>query len=87
MKGHCVTLHKANNGNVADIISDIMSELERGDAKYGPHTGPRRSFGVLRAELYELQTEIEAEDKNPKAIRAEAIQVAAMAIKLIRDAT
>lgn len=67
------------------VLSEALSELKRGDNKYGPHQGPKRAFGALRAELMELQTELEAEDSAHEAICKEAIQVIAMGIKFIRD--
>lgn len=70
---------------VEKIFSDALDELDRGDAKYGRHPGPRRAFGALRAELAELQTELEAEDATDETIYKEAVQVIAMGVKLIRD--
>ena len=67
------------------LQEEISSEMQRGDKKYGPHPGPKRGFGALRAEFNELWTEIEAEDANPVSIRKEAVQVAAMALKFLRD--
>ena len=67
------------------LAKAVNEELERGDRKYGPHPGPKRGFGALRAELNELATELEAEDWHPERVRKEALQVAAMAMKFLRD--
>ena len=67
------------------VLSEALSELKLGDNKYGPHPGPKRAFGALRAELAELLTELEAEDATPESIYKEALQVIAMGIKFIRD--
>ena len=67
------------------LLTEILDELQKGDNKYSPHAGPKRGFGVLRAELQELKTELDAEDYRPEAVHQEAVQVAAMAIKFLRD--
>ena len=67
------------------LVGEIVAEMLRGDAKHNPHSGPKRGFGALRNEYNELQTEIEAEDGTPESIKTEAIQVAAMALKFLRD--
>jgi len=67
------------------LVAEIVTEMIRGDAKHGIHQGPKRGFGALRNEYNELQTEIEAENGTPESIRSEAIQVAAMALKFLRD--
>jgi hypothetical protein len=71
---------------LAAVLPDMVDEVNHGDTKYGPHPGPLRAFGALRSEVYELQTEIEAEDAAPENIYHEAVQVLAMAFKFIRDA-
>lgn len=67
------------------LVGEIVAEMLRGDGKHKPHPGPKRGFGALRNEYNELQTEIEAENGTPESIRTEAIQVAAMALKFLRD--
>lgn len=67
------------------LVGEIVLEMVRGDNKHQPHPGPKRGFGALRNEYNELQTEIEAENGTPESIRLEAIQVAAMALKFLRD--
>lgn len=66
------------------ILVDVVKELLRGDAKYGHHRSHLRAYGVLRAELAELKTELDCM-VSADDIRKEAVQVAAMALKLIRD--
>jgi hypothetical protein len=79
-------LTSAETKELEGILEEVIKELLRGDAKYGPHPGPMRAFGALRNEFNELQTELEAENGTPKSIRAEARQVVAMGIKGMRDA-
>lgn len=67
------------------VLPDMIDELHNGDSKYGKHPGPLRAFGALRSEVYELQTEIAAEDATTENIYHEAVQVLAMAFKFIRD--
>lgn len=71
--------------NLEDFLTESLREVSRGDAKYGRHPGPKRALGALRAEVTELQTEVEAENKIPGAMRREVIQVVAMGLKFLRD--
>ena len=70
-----------------DVLTDMRDQLAHGDAKYGPHPGPKRAFGALRNEFNELMTELDAEDASVTSVHKEAIQVLAMAYKFIRDYT
>ncbi len=72
-------------GILEKIIGAALRELQKGDTKYGPHPGPRRGLGALKAELQELTTEVEAENEIEGQERLEAIQVIAMGIKYVRD--
>ena len=58
----------------------VEEEIARAIAKYGDFNSPHESFGVLAEEVAELQDEIRAHCWG-KA-RKEAIQIAAIAIRL-----
>lgn len=69
-------------------LLDTSEELERAYALYETHPSIEHSLCVLQEEVLELQQEIykKPSERNNDCIRAEAIQVAAMAIRLIKDA-
>lgn len=74
---------------LALIIVEIHAELMKADAKYkaDPMVEARVGHKTILCELTELEREIERHPalQRPKAMRKEAIQVAAMAVKFIRD--
>lgn len=73
--------------HLIDMLPPLVEQVRYGDAKYGPHPGPKRAFGALRNEFNELRTEMEAEDASIESIYKENIQVWAMAFKMLRDYT
>ena len=68
-----------------DILSDVLQELARADAKHPPMAEPVEGLYTLRCEVMELAREIHRANKNPVDTRRESIQVAAMALKFLRD--
>lgn len=68
-----------------NILSDIYAEVMRAKSKHpGDFHNFHEAYAVLREEVDELWDDIKA-DKNPDVIRKEAIQVAAMAFRLIKE--
>lgn len=72
-----------------EIMKLIETELAHADAKY--HHDPmspaeiKCSFLTIKAELTELEREVERIGRRPHLLQKEAVQVAAMAIKFLRD--
>lgn len=65
------------------VFNDIKDELDRAGAKYAPtFNSLNEALGTIRAEYRELEDTI-VQHQSPENIREEAIQVAAMAVKLI----
>ena len=67
------------------IHEEVMEELARADKKYGPMKGERSGIRTIKCEVEELHGEIDSEIQNLCSKRKEAVQVAAMAMKFIRD--
>lgn len=72
------------------VINDVLEELRRADAKYAhdPMVHMKVGLKTIHAEFVELEREVERFDYGtgkPDQLRKEAIQVAAMAIKFLRD--
>lgn len=74
-------------GDLTSVVSAVVSEYlaaKRWPAMNSAHEG----WGILREEMLELEDELRLNQKFPKRparIKKEAIQVAAMAIRLILD--
>ena len=67
------------------IAGDVLKELRTAQAIYPTHPSLEHSWAVLREECDELWDEIKQKQRNRPAIRREAVQVAAMAIRLILE--
>jgi hypothetical protein len=68
---------------------DVMAELEFANANFPPMRSEHEGYAILLEEVEELWDEIK---KSPKkrdrvALRKEAIQVAAMALRFLGDLT
>ncbi len=72
-------------GNVATIVDEVVAELERATALHGPMSSPHEGYAVLWEEVNELWEEVKANPRDDDTMRAEAVQVAAMAIRFILD--
>ena len=67
----------------------VMAELEFAKANFPPMHSEHEGYAIIKEEFEELWDEIK---KNPKkrdkaALRKEAIQVAAMALRFLEDLT
>ena len=67
------------------IAGDVLKELRTAQVIYPAHPSLEHSWAVLREECDELWDEIKQKQRNRTAIRREAVQVAAMAIRLILE--
>lgn len=75
---------------IADIdrvITDIEDELIFATNKFGPMNSAHEGYAVLKEEVDELWDEVKAKQgsRDIEAMRAEAIQVAAMAARFAID--
>lgn len=75
--------------NLARVISnEVLSELRTATKKYGSFKNAHEGYAILLEEKDELWTAIKLNPKKPERltrIRKEAIQVSAMAIRIILD--
>ena len=67
------------------IADDMLDELGRAMSKFGPMASAHEGYAILLEELDELWDEIKLKDRDKARMRAEAIQVGAMAIRFIKD--
>jgi hypothetical protein len=68
------------------LIAEIGAELERARAKHPDRFhSAHEGYAVIQEELDELWNEIKHQQVSRMRMKAEAIQVAAMAIRFIED--
>ena len=72
---------------IEQVFEEILAELKRADAKYqhDPMTTAELGLATIKCELAELEREILRPVRHDEWMRKEAIQVAAMACKFLRD--
>lgn len=70
-------------------LVEVVAELERAVRNFPPFNSAHEGFAVLLEELDELKAEVwkSPTKRNPTAMRQEAVQVAAMALRFIVDCT
>jgi hypothetical protein len=67
------------------IAEEVLVELDRACATFKPFNSAYEGLAILHEEFIELQTEVYKRDKDVSAMRKEATQVAAMAMRFIKD--
>jgi len=65
------------------LILEVLAELDRATAKFGPFNSAHEGYAVILEELDELWDEIKKNDAVN--VRKEAVQVAAMALRFLMD--
>ncbi len=73
--------------NDKDGIKAILDEYDRATEKFPPMHSAHEGYAVLLEEMDELWDEVKKSPatRNPTAMRKEAIQVGAMALRFIVD--
>jgi len=71
----------------ADILSDVREELARARAKFNRFNSAHEGYAVILEEMDELKYEVWKNRKirSRERMLAEAIQIAAMAIRFAED--
>lgn len=67
------------------VVWEIADELSRAQLKHRPMHSPHEGYAVILEELDELWDEIKAQCPSRERMRAEALQVAAMAARFVVD--
>jgi hypothetical protein len=80
-----VTQPKLTKNNV--ILRDLRAEMDRAERAHGPFHSAHEGYAVILEELDELWEEVRKKrsKRSKAAMRREAVQVAAMAIRFIYD--
>ena len=67
------------------LLSEVRDEIIRATATFRPFASSHEGYAILREEVDELWDAIKA--NNLRDARAEAVKVAAMAIRFLMDVT
>ncbi len=67
------------------VVDEVAAEVARARAAHRAMAGPHEGYAVILEELDELWDEVKAHVQDPARMRAEALQVAAMAVRFIED--
>ena len=73
--------------SLTDVLADIAAEVEDAEEMWPPLNSAHEAYGVLLEEMDEIWDHVKTKQskRDLPAMRKEAIQVAAMAVRLIRD--
>ena len=66
-------------------MNEVAEELGRAIQAHGPIRSAHEGYAVVLEEVRELEREVFCRERRAEALRAEAIQVAAMAVRLVAD--
>ena len=74
---------------IVSALATVGTEVEQAVARYGPFHSAHEGYAVILEEVDELWDEVK---KSPRrrdlaAMKAEAVQVAAMAVRFLMDVT
>ena len=69
------------------ILDEIQAEYEKARKKFPPMHSFHEGYAILQEELDEAWDEIKRKNVDPKLLRIEMTQVAAMAYAFIRELT
>ena len=70
---------------VSKVAEEADEELGRAQRLHKPMNGPHEGWAVIREELDELWDEVRAKQQDRVAMRKEALQIAAMAMRFVID--
>ncbi len=71
----------------ARILDAVESEVDRATALHGPFRSAHEGYAVLLEEVEELWAEVRKRrgERSASRLREESIQIAAMAVRFVRD--
>jgi len=78
-------MHYLPNQTGCPTVDAVINELRSARAKFPAMHSAHEGYAVLLEEMDELWDEIKTKGASIEKMRAEAIQVAAMAIRFIED--
>lgn len=84
---HATLLADALNAShpLDDILAEVAAELQRAQAQHAPISSAHEGYAVLLEEVEEVWALVKQRQPDRAALRAELLQVAAMAVRMIVD--
>jgi hypothetical protein len=76
---------KTRRLRIDDIAAQVVAEYKKASAVHGAFNSAHEGYAVLLEEVDELWDEVKNRDLSIEKVRKEAIQVAAMAMRLVHD--
>ena len=70
---------------IGDIIKEVAAEVRKAAAKHRPMASAHEGYAVILEELDELWEHVRADTAYGKDARKEAIQIAAMGVRFVKD--
>lgn len=72
---------------LGNVLADVVDEVMEATEKYPPMNSAHEGYAVLKEEVDELWDEVKIKQgsRDIKAMRKEAVQIAAMAIRFAAD--
>jgi len=74
--------------HISDLLLEVAVEVAGAERKYSPFNSAHEGYAVILEEVHELWDEVKkggSSPRDPAAMRKEAIQIAAMALRFVRD--
>ncbi len=81
-------MSKPGLARTSSLISEVLGELDLAERTFPPFNSAHEGYAVLLEEVDELWGEVKASppiNRRPEQLRKKAVQVAAMALRFIRD--
>lgn len=76
---------KREQTDVIQAICKVLTEFNTASYKFPPFNSAHEGFAVLKEEVDELWDEVKLKKVTKQRLRAEAVQVGAMALRFIID--
>lgn len=83
----CVCDPAPQRPSLADVLDEVGGEVASAEGKWPPMNSAHEAYAVLLEEVDELKEHVWTNQKrrDMQAMRKEAIQTAAMAVRFVRD--
>lgn len=72
---------------IRNILMEVMEEYRNASLKFKPFNSAHEGYAVIKEEVDELWEEVKKKksDRKDTAMRAEALQIAAMGLRFVLD--
>ncbi len=85
LAGNATANHLGATTEQVRTILELVKEMKRGRDKFGAYNSRHEAWAVIREEVDELWSEVKSKDRGENADAAEALQVAATALRYVLE--